>query len=242
MKISDQKINTEFEEALARYIDAAIHVAQREHTSKLQSFNLYADKIRTNIQNEWRTTRKDYVSGYQILLDEISKKLPKGEALAPFIAKTDMLGDLTEEFKKSKQLATLFGYTDEVLHSFYNAAYDLLAANQFKKAFDAFFFLVTISPNYRSCWLCFGYAALHLEDFMQAIEAYGQAHALDPQKADSYLSTAAAYIKLNEREKAISVCDMGLLYAAEHQNDAWAQELTILLIEAKQQIRAQKRI
>jgi tetratricopeptide (TPR) repeat protein len=246
MVVSNSKIDHDFEEALARYIDAAIAIAQNEHTSKLQPFDIYADTIRSTIQKEWRATRKNYTSGYHILLHEISKKLPKGSSLTPFIAKTNNSTLHTKGFEefieKGETLASLFGYTDEVLHSFYNAAYDLLEKNQFEKAFDAFFFLVTIAPNYRSCWLCYGYAALHLGDCVQAIEAYGQAYILDPQKADSYLSTAAAYLKLKEREKAIAICDMAILYAGQHKNDAWTIELTTLLNEAKRQITSQKGI
>jgi tetratricopeptide (TPR) repeat protein len=106
----------------------------------------------------------------------------------------------------------------------------------YKEGFDAYFFIVTIAPQIRDAWLNFGFTALQLGDHLSAIEAYGRARTLDPQKPDSYLATCAAYISQKKYDVALNACDLGIEFATPNENEPWAQELLSVLQEAKSQI------
>ncbi len=244
--ITESSLYTQdFEDAVANYIEGVVEIERKRYDSTLEPFDLYAQKIRERLSEAWHAFRKSYVTGYSILLAEVSKMFPDDDdALIPYYADPELLSTLqtadgfADFLERGKTIYMLLGYTNEVMQNFYKAAYKLLVEGRIKEGFDAFFYLVTIAPNEREFWLNYGYAALQLGEHMLAIEAYGRAFDLDPNKADAYLAAASVYLRLQDFQHANEVCDLGLTHALTHRGEPWAEELGSMLEEGKRQIAA----
>lgn len=234
-----------FEHALNDYIEQALTQAKKEYKPGIEPFSVQADKIRQKIREWFFAYQSSYIKGYQVLLNELAKILPEekeGDPLAPF-----RLGDqgrkilddpeaFTDQLAKGIPIFQIMGFTEEVLGKFYEAACHLVMEKSYTEAKDAFFFLVTIAPYFSQCWLGLGYCYLQCGENEAAIIACSRALDLDPSNADHYLTFARIFIQMKDFAKAKQVCDLGIVYAAEHPDEPWVPELRVLMEEAKRQI------
>lgn len=201
---------------------------------------------RKRITEAMQRFQQTYNHGYKILMDELAKMHPttaqNKDPLKPFRANMTNLKmlDSPESFakfmKEGKPISELLGFSPEVIDKFYEVAYQILQQKRFKDAKDVFFFLVTIAPQVSECWLGLGYAYGHCEEPEGAIQSYLRAIALSPHKADGYLAFARLCTAIQDFNRANKVCDIGMNFVHQHQNQPWAQELGNLLQEAKKQI------
>jgi len=206
-------------------------------------------QARKRITEAMQRFQQTYNQGYKILINELTKTHPataqNKDPLKPFRANMHNLQmlDSPDSFAKflqdGKPISELLGFTPEVIDKFYEAAYQILQQKRFKDAKDVFFFLVTIAPQVSECWLGLGYAYGHCEEPEGAIQSYLRAIALSPHKADGYLAFARLCTAIQDFTRAKHVCDIGMNFVQEHQNQPWAQELGNLLQEARKQITTQ---
>ena len=216
--------DTELEQAINEYLDAAIALERESYRSEIEPFENYSKTLRIKLTEGFKNFRKSYAKGFTILMNEIHKTHP------------EKVLTTNDTPKDTDALYALLGFRKETVDDCYEAACKIVEEDRFADGQAAFFFLVTLAPTVSAYWLDLGFCHAKLGEYEQAIEAYCHAIELDPESADGYLSCASAYIKMQDFEQAQNTCDVGLKYAQNHLNEPWAKELQELLEEAKIQI------
>lgn len=211
-----------------QYIDLLVQREQEIYTSKLESFESYKEKFRQKASHALHQFKNDFFRGYQTLIAELE---PTTKNIQPFLISETALESLnslekiTAFLDKGSSLYELFGYSDEVLATFYKTAHKIVEERRFKEGYDAYFFIVTIAPHIREAWLNIGYTLCQLGEPLTGIEANARAFELDPTNPDSYLATAGAYKKHGDIAKSHETCDVGIKLAELHKDADWAPEL-----------------
>lgn len=113
----------------------------------------------------------------------------------------------------------------ETLKNFYQVAHTFLNEKQYEKARDAFYCLVAIAPSFSPFWLALAISYAHLNELELSLSASLQAIELDPRNADGYVNCLYVYRRLQDHEKALRLCEQGLQFAQEHEEEPWAQKL-----------------
>lgn len=228
-----------FDRAIDHYIELALAEEKKSYSSKVEPFDAHATKYRQKLSDQLHAFKNHFMRGYSLLLAEIE---PTEESITPYImdeskfAAIDSFEKITQFYADGNSLYKLLGYSPDQLTRFYKAAHKITEQSRFQDGYDAYFFLVTIAPHLREAWLNYGYNCCQLGDYPSGIEAFANALQLDPTLADSYLATAGAWLKQQNYDYARQACELGIGYAQKHMDTPWAQELSSLLEEAKQQI------
>lgn len=222
-----------------QYIDLLVKREQEGYASKLESFASYKEKFRQKASDALHQFKNDFLTGYQTLIAELE---PTTKNMQPFvISKTTLeslnsLEKITAFLDRGSSLYELFGYSDEVLATFYKAAHKIVEERRFKEGYNAYFFIVTIAPHIREAWLNIGYTLCQLGEPLTGIEAFAKAFELDPTNPDSYLATAGAYETHGDIAKSHKTCDIGIRLAELHKDANWAPELERRLEAAKRHL------
>lgn len=231
----------DFERAANGYIDMMIAREKSEERQGLETFDVLASKMRHNLEEGLYAFQRSYAHGYQVLIEEL-KQWKGEEALEPFRIPADCREVLENPdsfvnfLSEGTPLCQLFGFSTQGLTDFYEAAGRLLQANRFEDAKDAFFFLTMIAPQLSSCWLGLGYCYLQCREYEAALRACAQALDLNPDSPDHYLIFSRVFLEMKDFDKALEVCELGLIHAKEQKSEAWADELAMTMEEAKHQI------
>jgi len=68
------EVETEEAEALKRLADLVTESLEEEFKADLESFEVYAQKMRSHLHSDPQVFRARFLKGYQVLMDEIGKK------------------------------------------------------------------------------------------------------------------------------------------------------------------------
>lgn len=188
--------------SLDQYIDQALEEQKAEFRSQLEPFEVHAAKLRQHIHTEFDRYAEQFLHGYTLLApistnDEAIAQIDSFEKVIAFIS-------------EGKSLWELFGYTPDILVELYQKAYKMVENHHYDDGHDAYLFIVTVAPHFREAWLNLGYCLCKQNKQLEGIEAFGNALKLDPTCADSYLAAAGAYLKLNDKQSALQLCDYGI--------------------------------
>lgn len=231
----------DFEKAVNGYIDMLIAREKDEQNKAIEPFDVRASKMRSNLEEGLHTFQHTYAHGYQVLIEELKKSRGE-EGLEPFFIQGDCRQVLqnTDDFSnflaEGIPLYQLFGFSVDALSGFYDAAGHLLQEKRFEDAKDAFFFLTMIAPHLSPCWLGLGYCYLQCREYDAALRACAHTLDLNPDNPDHYLIFSRVFLEMKDFNKALDVCELGLIRANENRTEEWAEELAQTMEEAKHQI------
>lgn len=231
----------DFEKAANGYIDMLIAREKSEEKQSLESFDALAFKMRHNLEEGLHAFQRTYAHGYQVIMEELKKQKGEG-ALEAYRIQADCREVLENPdsfvnfLSEGTPLCQLFGFSKEALSDFYEATSRLLHENRFEDAKDAFFFLTMVAPQLSSCWLGLGYCYLQCRQYEAALRACAQALDLNPNNVDHYLIFSRVFLEMKDFDKALEVCELGRVHAKESKTEDWAEELAMMMEEAKLQI------
>lgn len=235
-------IDLDFEKAANGYIDMLIAREKTEGRQSLESFDALSSKMRHNLEEGLYAFQRTYAHGYQVLIEELKQRKGEG-ALDAFRIKADCREVLEDPdtfvnfLSEGTPLCQLFGFSAEALLDFYDEASHILAEKRFEDAKDAFFFLTMVAPQVSSCWLALGFSYLQCREYEAALRACSQALDLNPENPDSYLIFSRVFLEMKEFDKALDVCELGLVHASENASEDWSEHLTMMMKEAQHQIK-----
>lgn len=80
MKKTETKVLVKVDQAVKDLADVIEESLREDYHSELESFEVYAQKVRTNIYKTMQEFQTRFVNGYETLLKEIEKEKKDGSA------------------------------------------------------------------------------------------------------------------------------------------------------------------
>jgi hypothetical protein len=161
------------------------------------------EKIRDHQEELIKRQNERSNAGYMILLTEAFRRAKEGlialhddleqEPIEKFIISPSAQETLKSSeklqnfFDKGGKLQQLYGYSDNVMLTFYEIAKGLLIEKRGKDALHAFTFLCDLNPQICSFWIGLGLSFEAEQNWPETIEAYEMAIYTDPLNFDPYL-------------------------------------------------------
>lgn len=146
---------------------------------------------------------------------EISKEL-----IYKLKNKSEILADLL-----SGQIPqNIYGYSDETMKKFYQAAHRFLEQKKYSESLDAFVFLVTMRPCDYAYWIGLGSALQSCKEYESAIDAYELAATYDLENPWAYFYLANCLFAIHDRTSALQAIELALDYA--DRNEAFSEVKT----------------
>lgn len=109
---------------------------------------------------------------------------------------------LEEAYKKGKNLQDLFGFSNEVMLDFYEAAVFLYQEKRFEDALAAFTFLCNVNPGVPCFFRGKGLTLEGLQDLEYAEQAFKQGILADPANCGAYAAAVRFFIENKDLEGA----------------------------------------
>lgn len=228
-----QVLDPEFEAAINSYADAVIEEEKEKFQPGIESFKVHADRLRDQV----RTSMLRYQQNFQKGVEAIYNWLDARKIARPVIDEKNLvtiqsLDEFQQQVNEGKYLHEIFGFSEDTLKTFYQAAYQMAQDKDFAKARDAFFFLVYIAPYVCDFWVGLAISATQLKEYDTVRDATLHALALNPLHLDSYLNGVHIYLMFNEPELAKDLCKRGLEAVEASSKEPWANDFTRVLKEA----------
>jgi len=107
----------------------------------------------------------------------------------------------------------LFGFSDETIEKFYEAAFQLFEEKHYAEAANAFLFLVTLDPFHQEYWLGFGSAIQRCDDYEAAIDAYEMAAICKIDSPVPYFHLGKCLFAMHDRPSALQAIELALEYS-----------------------------
>ena len=126
---------------------------------------------------------------------------------------------LLEWLEQGKSLQDIFGFSDEALIEFYEAAKKIFEQKRFCEAIKAFTFLTNLAPNVPAFWLGLGIAQQNNKEWEQAILSFQAAYELEQINFIPYKLCIECLIEIGNEKDAIITLDLAEKYADEHSED-----------------------
>lgn len=236
-------IDPAFEEDLKDFIDAVLDEEKKEFQPGIESFEVHASKIRQEISDAMHEFQKNYRNGYLTVCEKLQEQgITPPEVDEDQLAIFDDPVEFMDALESGQAIYQLLGFSSEVMTQFYEVGATLAEENDFAKARDVFYFLVTIAPDISSFWLGLGMCNAKIQNYEKSLMSYRRSIAINPHNPDAYLGACHAAIKLGFVDEAIALSDEGLLLAKDHSSEPWAEELAPILEEAKKYVTSQHKI
>lgn len=133
------------------YINAVLKAEEASFRPGLETFPVYAARLRTQLEHEIQTFHARFHRGYDLLLAELKlMHVDNLERFTPNPESEKILGN-PETFQKfiddGHLLYEAYGFSPKELDDFCQAAHRLIAESRPDEAKDAFFYLATIAPH-----------------------------------------------------------------------------------------------
>jgi|GEM_PF-4703386 len=117
------------------------------------------------------------------------------------IHKLENIEQYRDELQKGETLQQIFGYSDELMESMYQATRQIFSQGEYKKAKDAFTFLSALNPAVATYWLGLGVSTMQLEEYEEAIKYLTCAIKLEKNDAYAYYYLAGCRLFLMQFEE-----------------------------------------
>ena len=219
-------------------VDELLEVEKKSFQPGLESFAMHAAKLREKIHEAARQFNESFSHGYATLkemLKERGVEVPDARPEAAQILQDPVA--FQKGLEEGKDVYRLLGYSRELMQQFLSAACELVKAEEYAKALDAFTFLVTIDAYTPAFWLGQAISNEQSGNFREAANGFLKAIDLNPTYPDAYVGCIRALIKQNSFDEAFNVCETGLEIAEANSNAAWAEKLKSHLENAKSSIK-----
>lgn len=221
------------EASINALIDTVIAEDEKEFKPGLESFSVHANKIRKSLHSAMRDLQERLQKGY----DTIGSWLTTQGIPCPTVREeVSAAMEDEEQFQKrisgDEPLFQILGFSDADMANFYRAAYEITCSHDYEMGRDAFFFLVTIAPEFASHWLGLAICQTCLQEYEQALAATLQVIALDPSNIDSYMNAIYLHLQAHDTISAEALCAQGIEYGLAHSEEPGGQELVAALKNA----------
>lgn len=244
--VSSAERNTKFEADLEEYLKAVVAIEKSEYNSPLQPFTAKEREIRQKLGSAFRQFRKSYQDGYRALVEELKHEVEMSETKEDLLALVQVDAEKRKLFQdpakfmdaltEGSSIFELLGYSERMLQVSYAAVIHLIEAKEFTKARDILGFLVVIAPQVYQFWLAYGRCHASLDEYEIALQLFSQAIDMDPTQPVAYLNIIDLYLSMHDFEKATGVCNDGIRFATEYQDEPWSVQLREALEERLQVI------
>lgn len=108
-----------------------------------------------------------------------------------------------------------FGYSDELMETFYKKAHRILEEGKTNEAVDSFVFLVTLNAFHSEYWMGLGAALQMAHDYEAAIDAYEIAAIYNIEHPLPYLYLAKCLFAIHDRKSALQSLELAIAYAGD---------------------------
>lgn len=132
---------------------------------------------------------------------------------------------LARHFEEHRPLQELFGFSNNTVAEFYDAAKSILEQGRFEDAVNAFVFLTTLNPYISDFWVGLGVAHQSNRDHDSALFAYNVAFNVDGKEIFPYVLAAQCCMEIKDFNKAIECIDKASKYAEERPEDVSSKKL-----------------
>lgn len=122
---------------------------------------------------------------------------------------------------------SFFGYSDELMETFYKKAHHYLEEGKTNQAIDSFVFLVTLNAFHSEYWMGLGTALQMAHDYEAAIDAYEIAAIYNIEHPLPYLYLAKCLFAIHDRKSALQSLELAIAYAGD------VEEYASIRIEAE---------
>jgi tetratricopeptide (TPR) repeat protein len=122
---------------------------------------------------------------------------------------------LSEDDLKNRSIMDILGLDENLIGKFYSASDHLFAAERFKEASDALFFIANIEPTESIFWLALGNAEFLQENWTEALKAFSLAYYTNPSDPRAVIYAAQCHHELGDNKQAAMIIDSIIQYYPE---------------------------
>jgi len=185
----------------------------------LESFEIYSNRMKAKFESQLKEFREHVNDGYEVLMKKLQELEEKNE-LPRDIAdyqltkeQMDLLEDRRqlEKLEKQKtQVYELFGFSEEIMEEFYQAAVDLYKNKLYEESRNAFVCLTFLNPENSVFWTGLGSSLSILREDERALEAFQFAILYDPVSIEHYVNAVGCCLALNNKEEALNILKVAM--------------------------------
>lgn len=78
-KFPVEDVQEDYEKCIQELAEIVSEGLKDQHTTSLEPFDIYADRVRSKIHANMDTFKSRFVKGYEVLLEELNKEIPNSE-------------------------------------------------------------------------------------------------------------------------------------------------------------------
>jgi tetratricopeptide (TPR) repeat protein len=233
-EISHTHKDKEFESTIATYIDTLIEEEKESFQPGIESIEVHTKRMSEQIRDTLIQFLHCYQRGYQVISEALTTL--QIEIPSPNIEKIDSFEDpkaFIEALNRNEETYQLLGFSPDAMNTFYTGARHLIKEQDFKNGCNAFYFLTTLAPKNAPFWLGLAICYTEQKDRESALDATLRSITCNPKMKEGYLHALHLYKQKDSIEQANALCEKGISLAEGFPEESWAQELKVLLEEAK---------
>jgi tetratricopeptide (TPR) repeat protein len=223
-----------YKSILQAYADLVIAEDAKNFREGLETVSTHAEKLRVQVTQAAEEYYQASINGYKAICEALNFQMPEVPKENLKILENQQA--FKDAISEGKQIAEILGYSYETMTCFYTALLPFFEKEEYQKARDGLFFLITICPQVPEYWISLGIAETKLSHYEEAEKAFSSCLELDPFSQDAYKGLLYLYTLLQKREESIALCNDGISLAQSHPENERAIELEKMLCKIREGI------